>query len=100
MEKHSITITVFGRQFPARVDTEEVAVIKEAAHRINAKIKAFRAEYKNQDDLNIAIMCCLEIMTEFLSEEQKKNNELQTVLNEVSALEEKLDHAIDLVEGS
>ncbi|MCI4669435.1 MAG: cell division protein ZapA [Bacteroidia bacterium] len=100
MEKHSIIITVFGRQFPAKVDTEEAAVIKDAAERINAKIKAFKAEYKNQDDLNIAIMCCLDIMTEFLSEKRKQETEFQTLLNEVSSLDEKLDQAIELVDNS
>lgn len=100
MEKHSINITVFGRQFPAKVDAEEAVVIRKAAERINAKIKAFKAEYKNQDDLNIAIMCCLEIMTEFLSQERKQETQIQALLNEVSSLDEKLDQAITMAEGS
>ena len=71
MEKHSININIFGRQFPAKVDSEEAAVIEEAARTINAKIKAFKAEYKIQDDLDISIMCCLDIMTEYLTYKAK-----------------------------
>lgn len=78
------------------MDKEEAAVIQEAAGRINAKIKAFKAEYKNQDDLNIAIMCCLDIMTEFLAQERKQDSQLQAVLHEISTLEEKLDHTLKL----
>lgn len=100
MEKKSIMITVFGRQFPAKVDAEEAVVIRNAAESINAKIKAFKAEYKNQDDLNIAIMCCLDIMTEFLSKERKHETQIQALLNEVSSLDEKLDQAIEMAEGS
>ena len=94
MEKYAITITVLGRQFPARVDSEEAAVIQEAAQSINAKMKAFKAEYKNQDDLNIAIMCCLDIMTEYLAQKTQTNRQVKTVLNELSNLEEKLDQTL------
>ncbi|MEL6132018.1 MAG: cell division protein ZapA [Bacteroidota bacterium] len=98
MEKYAITITVLGRQFPARVDSEEAAVIQEAAQSINAKMKAFKAEYKNQDDLNIAIMCCLDIMTEYLAHKTQTNGQVQTVLNELSNLEEKLSQSLALAE--
>ena len=47
MEKQSVNINIFGRQFPATVDEEEAVVIKEAVRTINAKIKAFKAEYKS-----------------------------------------------------
>ena len=95
MEKKSININIFGRQFPARVDNEEAAVIEEAAARINAKIKAFKAEYKTQDDLDIAIMCCLDIMTEHLTQKSQDKKKEQTVLNELAILEQKLNHSLD-----
>lgn len=98
MDKHAITITVFGRQFPARVDSDEAAVIQEAAQLINAKIKAFKAEYKHQDDLNIAIMCCLDIMTEYLTHRQQSRHQVQSVLHELSDLETKLEDVRTLVE--
>ena len=96
MEKKSININIFGRQFPARVDNEEAAVIEEAAARINAKIKAFKAEYKTQDDLDIAIMCCLDIMTEYLKQRFQDKKSEQTILNELAILEQKLNHSLDL----
>lgn len=98
MEKHSITINVFGRQFPARVDKEEKAVIQEAAQSINSKIKAFKAQYKTQDDLDIAIMCCLDIMTEYLAHKAKARRQADTFLQELSHLEQKLDDTLQLNE--
>ena len=99
MEKRSLTISVFGRQFPARVDREEAVVIEEAARHINAKIKAFKAEYKTQDDLDIAIMCCLDVMTEYLSHKVHAQRQSEDILNELSRLEEKLDASLTLSES-
>ncbi|RMG73814.1 MAG: cell division protein ZapA [Bacteroidetes bacterium] len=91
MEKHSILINVFGRQFPASVDAEEKVVIEEAARTVNAKIKAFRAQYKTQDDLDIAIMCCLDIMTEYLKDRTQSAQKVETALQQLSRLEQQLD---------
>jgi len=91
VEKHSILINVFGRQFPASVDAEEKVVIEEAARTVNAKIKAFRAQYKTQDDLDIAIMCCLDIMTEYLKDRTQSAQKVETALQQLSRLEQQLD---------
>jgi cell division protein ZapA (FtsZ GTPase activity inhibitor) len=98
LEKRSLTISVFGRQFPAKVDSEEAVVIEKAARAINAKIKAFKAEYKTQDDLDIAIMCCLDIMTEYLSHKVQSERQSEEILTELSRLEEKLDTSLTLSE--
>lgn len=95
MEKQSLVINVFGRQFPATVDADEAEVISEAAKTINAKIKAFKAQYKTQDDLDIAIMCCLDIMTEYLAHKNKHDAQIETVMSELSNLDQTLDHLID-----
>ncbi|MDX2247665.1 MAG: cell division protein ZapA [Bacteroidia bacterium] len=96
MDKKSININIFGRQYPARVDSEEAAVIEESARLINARIKAFRAEYKTQDDLDIAIMTCLDIMTEYLTHKANSQQSTAALLNELSILEQKLDFSLQL----
>ncbi|MEM7655913.1 MAG: cell division protein ZapA [Bacteroidota bacterium] len=100
MDKYSITINVFGRQFPAKVDQEEAAVIQEASQVINAKIKAFKAQYKTQDDLDIAIMCCLDIMTEHLKQKAKTRREAETFQEQLSLLESKLDETLQIGGGA
>lgn len=96
MEKQSIILNIFGRQFPAVVDKEESAVIEQSAETINAKIKAFKAQYKTQDDLDIAIMCCLEVMTEYLKEKARSQRQSETLLQQLSQLEQRLDISLDL----
>ncbi|MEL6674400.1 MAG: cell division protein ZapA [Bacteroidota bacterium] len=96
MEKHSISINIFGRQFPAVVDEDEAAVIREAADTINAKIKAFKAQYPTQDDLDIAIMCCLETMTTYLSQQAKDEKQKTAALAELAELEQKLNKSLQM----
>ncbi len=96
MEKQSIILNIFGRQFPAVVDKEEAAVIERSAETINAKIKAFKAQYKTQDDLDIAIMCCLEIMTEYLKDKARSQRESEMLLQNLSQLEERLDVSLEI----
>ncbi|MEZ4830151.1 MAG: cell division protein ZapA [Bacteroidia bacterium] len=96
MDKKSININIFGRQYPARVDSEEAAVIEQSARLINAKIKAFRAEYKTQDDLDIAIMTCLDIMTEYLTHKAKTQQQADELLNQLSILDQKLDYSLQV----
>jgi len=100
LEKHSININIFGRQFPARVDREEAAVIKEAAQLIDKKMRDFKTEYKTQDDVDIAIMCCLEIMTVFLKEKNNDARNLNHIQDELEALDQKLDHTIQLLHSA
>ncbi|RMG16071.1 MAG: cell division protein ZapA [Bacteroidetes bacterium] len=98
MESQSIILHIFGRKFPARVSREEAAAVKLAAEEIHAKMKAFKAEYTAQDDIDIAIMCCLDIMTEYLRFKTQTATQTASVLNELSVLEQKLDHTIALSE--
>jgi cell division protein ZapA (FtsZ GTPase activity inhibitor) len=94
LEKRSIHINVFGRQFPVSADADEAILIEKAAQAVNAKIKAFKAEYKTQDDLAIAVMCCLDIMTEYLTHKNKAQHQTQSALRQLSLLEQRLDTAI------
>lgn len=96
MEKHSININILGRQFPAIVDSEEAAVIQEAAKAINTRIKDYKSQYSGQPDIDIVIMCCLEIMTERLKSETQAQDKAKIALSELEALTLKLDHSLQL----
>lgn len=82
-----------------KVTGEEAKVIKEAEAGINAKIRGFRANYTHQDDLDIALMTCLDIMTEFLSFRHQQSAETQEALHAIERLEAQLSAAIQ-PEGS
>lgn len=94
MERRSVNIHIFGRQFPIRVTDEEATVIKEAAAGINTKIRAFRADYTHQDDLDIALMACLDIMTEFLKFRKSQEQETHQLMHALQRLEQEMDKSL------
>lgn len=95
MDRRSINIHIFGRQFPLRVTEEEAAVIKAAANGINSKIRTFRADYTHQDDVDIALMTCLDIMTEYLQYKADKEQEASEALHALKSLDEEMDKALN-----
>lgn len=95
MDRRSINIHIFGRQFPVRVTEEEATVIKAAAHGINSKIRTFRADYTHQDDIDIALMTCLDIMTEFLQYKADHEQEATEALHALESLDQEMDKALN-----
>ena len=96
MEKHSININILGRQFPATVDSKEAEVIQDAAKLINHKLRSYKLEYSAQDELDIALMCCLEIMTEFLTYKVRDTRGFSQVKEELDQLNQQLDQTLAL----
>ncbi len=81
------------------MDTEEAAVIKQAAHMIDQKMRDLKSEYKTQDDVDIAIMCCLEIMTAYLQDKSRDARNLDKLQDELHTLDQKIDHTLQLLHG-
>ena len=100
MEKHSININLLGRQFPATVDSDEAEVIQDAAELINKNLRSYKVEYASQDDLDLALMCCLEIMTDFLKYKLRDTREYTQVQQELDQLNKQLDQTLDLLHES
>lgn len=92
MEKQSIKLTLLGRQFPVIVDEEEAAALQQAVKIINEKIARYRVEYGRKDDVDVVLMCCLEIATEFVKQKQNQSSvEVDSLLEKLSKLESQLD---------
>ena len=94
MDQQSISINIFGRRFPMKVNAEEEVVVKEAARMINEQISAFKSIYTTQDDLNIALMCCLKITSDLIRDQKGEEADAEEVLNTLASLEESLDQAL------
>lgn len=69
-------------------------MVKEAAGGINSKIRTFRANYTHQDDVDIALMACLDIMTEYLRYKAGKEEEANEAMESLTRLEKELDNAM------
>lgn len=61
------------------MDTAETATIQAANELVKERVEALRAAYSKQDDLDIALMCCLDIAHEFLQSRNETARKDDTV---------------------
>lgn len=85
MEKYSIKVNIMNRPYPLLVKSEEEEAVRNAAKLINDRIKAYKDRFSVQDDLDLVIMCCLELATDNL-------NQAGRLRANVRAAEERIDH--------
>ncbi len=74
-----------NRPYPLLVKSEEEEAVRNAAKLINDRIKAYKDRFSVQDDLDLVIMCCLELATDNL-------NQAGRLRANVRAAEERIDH--------
>lgn len=68
MEKYSIKVDILNRPYPLLVRQEEEAVVRKASDLINNKIRQYKERFNVKDDLDLVIMCCLELATDNLNQ--------------------------------
>ncbi|WNJ21329.1 cell division protein ZapA [Pontibacter sp. G13] len=95
MDKVVIQIRVLDRQFTTKVDQEEAVYVQKAAQIIDQKLREFQAQYRNQSELDLALGCCIEILTDTLKEQDLQSRQVQSALSEVATLDRKLDQILD-----
>lgn len=76
MEKYEKIIRILGRSFPLRVSPSEEVVIDAAVQLIQDTLHDYKTKYNINDDLNLAIMCCIKLAVDFI-EEKKGNQQFQ-----------------------
>ncbi len=93
MEKHSLKLNILGRNFPVLVDEDEAVAVQQSVKLINDKVSRYRLEYGMRDEVDIVLMCCLEITLDFIK--SKKNGEeagnTKLIIEKLSHLEKQLD---------
>lgn len=94
MEKYSIKVNIMNRPYPLLVKAEEEVAVRNAARLINDKIRFYKERFSVKEDIDLVIMCCLELATDNINQSataSASRDEMQTQLN---ALEEVLDSAL------
>ena len=91
MDKRSLKLNILGRNFPVVIDAEEEELTRTAAQIIHDRMKSYKAEYAIQDNFDIAIMCCLEITTEYLKFRADSKEKAAQAFREAKLLEQTLD---------
>ena len=74
-EQVSIKVNIADRIFPLKVSFDEEEIIRKAADAINEKVRLYIDQYGIKDKQAALSMCALEISTELLSIESKRDQE-------------------------
>lgn len=80
----SIKVTIYGRQYPLKVEDDDVDMMYEIADSVNSRLNRFKEELINQSEATIMIMACLSFAEELFT--------LQKELKSASSSEEILEH--------
>ena len=94
MEKYSIKVNIMNRPYPLLVKAEEEEAVRNAAKLINDRIKAYKDRFSVQDDLDLVIMCCLELATDNLNQGLRLRGSLRSANEGIDQIDEALNAAI------
>ncbi|MCB9233564.1 MAG: cell division protein ZapA [Bacteroidia bacterium] len=94
MDKYSIKVNILGRPYPLLVKTEEEESVRNAARLINEKIKVYKERFSVKDDLDLVIMCCLELATDNIHQSARVRQTSKTAGEKIARIDELLNSAI------
>ena len=83
-----------NRPYPLLVKAEEEEAVRNAAKLINDRIKAYKDRFSVQDDLDLVIMCCLELATDNLNQGLRLRGSLRSANEGIDLIDEALNGAI------
>jgi cell division protein ZapA len=98
LEKYSIKVNILNRPYPLLVKAEEEETVRNAAKLINDRIKVYKERFSVQDDMDLVIMCCLELATDNLNQAQRAKTNLSSASEALERIDEALNAAILNVE--
>jgi cell division protein ZapA (FtsZ GTPase activity inhibitor) len=98
LEKYSIKVNILNRPYPLLVKAEEEETVRNAAKLINDRIKVYKERFSVQDDMDLVIMCCLELATDNLNQAQRAKTNLSSAAEALERIDEALNAAILNVE--
>ena len=83
-----------NRPYPLLVKSEEEESVRNAAKMINDRIKAYKDRFSVQDDLDLVIMCCLELATDNLGQAGRLRGSVKSANEQLDLIDEALNSAI------
>jgi cell division protein ZapA (FtsZ GTPase activity inhibitor) len=83
-----------NRPYPLLVKAEEEEAVRNAAKLINDRIKTYKDRFSVQDDLDLVIMCCLELATDNLNQADRLRAGVKAANEHIDQIDEALNAAI------
>lgn len=94
----SIKVTIFGRQYPLKVEDEDEENMQQIAAYVDSRLRTFKNELTNQSETTVMILTCLSLAEELYLERKKNtgqnmsddifdyvNNKMSKLLSEIKA---------------
>ena len=94
MEKYSIKVNILNRPVPLLVKAEEEESVRNAARLINEKIKFYKEKFSVKDDLDLVIMCSLELATDNINQHSFLKQDHQKTADALKIISGTLNSAI------
>lgn len=83
-----------NRPYPLLVKPEEEEAVRNAAKLINERIKLFKEQFSVHDTLDLVVMCCLELATDNVRQNDQNRSFLQSAEAKLNALNDAINSSI------
>lgn len=83
-----------SRPYPLLVKAEEEEAVRRAAKMINERIKQYKDQFSVQDELDLAIMCCLELATDNINQAGKNRSREDLLIDKAQRVDDALNTSI------
>lgn len=83
-----------NRPYPLLVKAEEEEAVRNAAKLINERIKQYKDRFSVQDELDLVIMCCLELATDNLNQSNNVRGAVKSAKERLEQIDNALNSAI------
>ena len=83
-----------NRFYPLLVRAEEEESVRNAAKLINEKIKLYKERFSVNEDLDLVVMCCLELAADNINQASRMRNLQSKADAEISKISEAVNEAI------
>ncbi|MDH7514496.1 MAG: cell division protein ZapA [Bacteroidota bacterium] len=93
MEQKSIRVQIFGKEYPLRVDDEQITL--QAAQRVSKMMEELHGQLPDQPPVTLAVLSALNVSEALFHEQRFTMQTLKQVEQDVSALSRMLDEALE-----
>ncbi|MCY4204174.1 MAG: cell division protein ZapA [Bacteroidetes bacterium] len=94
MKQETIRVQILGREYPLRVNNEDVTTIIGVAENVNYRMKAFKEQYPDQPDMVAAVLTALELAEELIGARETSNFLLSAIDRETEYVGRELSEAL------
>ncbi len=88
MSEVSLRIGIAGGEYPLRIKEEDAGNVQRAADLIKEKIAEFEKSYSVKEKKDILAMVLLQLVTQFIQQDQAKSEEIQQLKGILDELNE------------